>query len=160
MATHSEKQIANSNQRPPEEVESTSSTGASLVHQRTEMSYSGPLPPPNVLEGFEKILPGAAERIFVMAEKQLEHRMSLEKTVIEGGSKRADKGIYAAVIIEAMFLATSCYLAHLGMTADALKVVGGSAVGLLAAFGFGTLSRRNERIKKKQIQAEVSDSSL
>ncbi len=87
-----------------------------------------------------------------MAEKQLEHRMFLEKTVIEGGSKRADKGIYAAVIIEGMFLATSCYLAHLGLAADALKVVGGSTVALLGAFGFGTLSRRSERIQKKQIQ--------
>ncbi len=87
-----------------------------------------------------------------MAEKQLEHRLHLEKVVIEGGSKQAGMGIYAAVIVEGMFLATSCYLAHLGLTADALKVVGGSAVGLLGAFGFGTLSRRSERIKKKQIQ--------
>jgi len=94
-----------------------------------------------------------------MAEKQLDHRMALEKTVVEGGSKRADKGIYAAVFIEGMFLATSCYLAYLGLTADALKVVGGSAVALLSAFGFGTWSRRSERIKKKQIQSqdEVSE---
>lgn len=40
------------------------------------------------------------------------------------------------------------------MTVDALKVVGGSAVALMGAFGFGTLSRRNARIKKKQIQTE------
>lgn len=100
------------------------------------------------------MLPGSAERIFTMAEKQLEHRMYLEKVVVEGGSKRAGMGIYAAVIVEGMFLATSCYLAHLGLTADALKVVGGSAVGLLGAFGFGTLSRRSERIKKKQRQIQ------
>ena len=118
------------------------------------MSYSGPLPPPGVLQEFERVLPGAAERIFVMAEKQLEHRMSMEKTVVEGGTKRANLGIYAAVAIEGMFLATSCYLAHLGLTADALKVVGGSAVGLLGAFGFGTLSRRSERIKKQEVQAK------
>jgi len=152
MAEPDEQSALERSQRPPEEVEDTSSRGSSLVHQQTEVSYSGPLPPPGVLAEFEKVLPGSAERIFVMAEKQLEHRMSLEKTVIEGGSKRADKGIYAAVLIEGMFLATSCYLAHLGLTTDALKVVGGSAVGLLSAFGFGTLSRRSERIKKKKIQ--------
>ena len=89
-----------------------------------------------------------------MAEKQLAHRMSLEKMVVQGGSRRADNGIYAAVIIEGMFLATSCYLAHLGLTADALKVVGVSAASLLTAFGFGTLSRRRERIRKKQIQTQ------
>lgn len=152
MANHSERRISRQNPPPSEGEAVTPSRGSSLVHQRTEVSYSGPLPPPNVLEDYERILPGAADRIFVMTEKQIEHRMSLERTVIEGGSKRADKGIYAAVIIEGMFLATSCYLAHLGLTADALKVVGGSAVALLTAFGFGTLSRRSERIKKKEIQ--------
>lgn len=131
---------------PPERV--------SLVHSHTEVSYSGPLPPPHVLRDYEDVLPGLADRIVTMAEKQLDHRMRLEKTVIAGGSKRASQGIYAAVIIEGMFLATSCYLAHLGMTADALKVVGGSAVALVGAFGFGTLSRRSERIKKKQIQTQ------
>ena len=126
----------------------------SSVHQYTEVSYSGPLPPPAIMQGYEDVLPGAAERILAMAEKQLDHRMHLEKVVIEGGSKRADKGIYAAVIVEGMFLATSCYLAHLGLTAAALEVVGGSAVALVGAFGFGTISRRNERIKKKQIQTQ------
>jgi len=41
------------------------------------------------------VLPGSAERIFTMAEKQLEHRTHLEKGVVEGGSKRASMGIYA-----------------------------------------------------------------
>ena len=154
MADRDEDNAIRRQLRPPESEADASSRGPSFVHQHTEVSFSGPLPPPGVLEGYEKILPGSAERIFTMAEKQLGHRMHLEKVVVEGGSRRADLGIYAAVIVEGMFLATSCYLAHLGMTAEALKVVGGSAVGLLGAFGFGTLSRRSERIRKKQIQAQ------
>ena len=154
MADQDERRVTRQELRPPENEAPASSRGSSLVHQHTEVSFSGPLPPPGVLEGYEKVLPGSAERIFTMAEKQLEHRMYLEKVVVEGGSKRANMGIYAAVIVEGMFLATSCYLAHLGLTADALKVVGGSAVGLLGAFGFGTLSRRSERIKKKQKQTQ------
>lgn len=154
MANDNDKSLIQNEERPPESDDVSSSRGSSLVHQHTEVSYSGPLPPPNVLDSFEKVLPGAAERIFAMAEKQLEHRMSLEKMVVQGGSRRADNGIYAAVIIEGMFLATSCYLAHLGLTADALKVVGVSAASLLTAFGFGTLSRRSERIRKKQIQTK------
>jgi len=157
MANHDERRVTRQEPRPPEGEANASPRGPSLVHQRTEVSYSGPLPPPGVIQGFENVLPGAAERIFTMAEKQLEHRMYLEKVVVEGGSKRASMGIYAAVIVEGMFLATSCYLAHLGLTAEALKVVGGSAVGLLGAFGFGTLSRRNERIKKKQIQTQEEE---
>ena len=40
--------------------------------------YSGPLPKAEDLAKYEALLPGAADRIFVMAEKQLSHRHDLE----------------------------------------------------------------------------------
>lgn len=46
----------------------------SLVVQAT--AFSGPLPPPQVLAQYESILPGSANRILSMAEKQSEHRRS------------------------------------------------------------------------------------
>lgn len=36
-----------------------------------ERSFSGPLPPPEYLDAYEKTLPGAPDRILVMAEKQV-----------------------------------------------------------------------------------------
>ena len=39
----------------------------------TESSYSGPLPPSTELEAYDKVLPGAAERIFSMAESFAAH---------------------------------------------------------------------------------------
>lgn len=47
-------------------------------------SFSGPLPPPKHLAEYERILPGAAERIFRMAEDQATHRRSLEQAVVMG----------------------------------------------------------------------------
>ena len=41
-------------------------------------ALSGPLPPPEMLAQYEEILPGAAERILSMAERQAEHRQKLE----------------------------------------------------------------------------------
>jgi len=32
------------------------------------MEFSGPIPPPAVMDGYEKVLPGAAERILKMEE--------------------------------------------------------------------------------------------
>ena len=93
MANHGERRVTRQEPGPPENEAEASSRGSSLVHQHTEVSFSGPLPPPGVLEGYERVLPGSAERIFTMAEKQLEHRLHLEKVVVEGGSKRADMGI-------------------------------------------------------------------
>ncbi len=122
-----------------------------MIHQQTEISYSGPLPPPGVLEGFERVLPGAAERIFSMVEKQLDHRISIEKAAVDSGVNNSAAGIKAAVVIEAMLVAGSCYLAHMGLGAEAIKVMGGSIVALAGAFGLGTWSRRTERINKQKI---------
>ena len=37
-------------------------------------TFQGPIPPPNVLEAYERLVPGAAERILKMAENQAAHR--------------------------------------------------------------------------------------
>lgn len=43
----------------------------SLVHQQVqEIHYQGPVPPPAILDRLENLLPGAADRIFTMAEKE------------------------------------------------------------------------------------------
>lgn len=42
--------------------------------------HSGPLPPPEMLEKYERLLPGAAERLFQMAEKEQAHQ---HKTIAE-----------------------------------------------------------------------------
>ncbi len=45
----------------------------------TSLSYSGPLPPPQILRQFEEIVPGSAERILSAFEKESEHRREIEK---------------------------------------------------------------------------------
>jgi uncharacterized membrane protein len=41
-------------------------------------SFSGPIPHPYIIEGYEKVLPGSADRILSMAETQAKHRQDLE----------------------------------------------------------------------------------
>src|SRR5712692_7394312 len=52
---------------------------ASVHH---ESIFFGPLPPPEALGKYEGVLPGAADRIMTMAEKQAEHRQKLESKVV------------------------------------------------------------------------------
>ena len=40
--------------------------------------FQGPLPPPNVLRGYEEVVPGGAERLFAMVERQAAHRQGIE----------------------------------------------------------------------------------
>lgn len=45
--------------------------------------HSGPLPAPETLAGYEHILPGAAERILQMAEREQNARITLDQTQLE-----------------------------------------------------------------------------
>lgn len=46
-------------------------------------SYSGPLPRPDDFAQFERVHPGAADRILKMAEEQAAHRQKMERLELE-----------------------------------------------------------------------------
>ena len=52
-------------------------------------SFSGPLPPPSIYGEYERTLPGSAERILVMAEKEQNHRTEWEKTAFDTSAQEA-----------------------------------------------------------------------
>ncbi len=73
-------------------------------------SFSGPLPPPNILEGYEKIIPGAADRIITMAEKQSNHRQSLENIIIRSNTRNESIGMWLAFILTIGLMCFGFYL--------------------------------------------------
>lgn len=48
-----------------------------------EITHEGPLPPPQMLDGYERVVQGAAERIIRMAELEQLHRQQLENKAID-----------------------------------------------------------------------------
>ncbi len=54
-----------------------------------------PLPLPQLLEGYERIVPGSAERILKMAEEQQTHRQRLERQALQIEPRNSFAGIYA-----------------------------------------------------------------
>lgn len=61
--------------------------------------HSGPLPPPEQLAAYERLLPGAVERIMQMAERQAAHRMSLEQKAVSTQLKESGRGQIFGLII-------------------------------------------------------------
>lgn len=47
-------------------------------HQYISEHYEGAIPPPKIVEGYERICPGATDRILAMAENDLKHKHELE----------------------------------------------------------------------------------
>ena len=73
-------------------------------------SFEGPIPPPALLEGYERVTPGAADRILSMAERQAAHRQELEKTVTERSLANEDKGIRYGFILSFLLMAFGFFL--------------------------------------------------
>lgn len=67
------------------------------VHQRSE--WSAPLPPPVILQEYEQILPGGAERVFAMTELEQKHRHQFEDKDINLGTKLKLRGQGAAIVL-------------------------------------------------------------
>lgn len=66
------------------------------VAKVVQSEFSGPIPPPNMIKGYEAILPGAADRIITMAEKQSSHRQEMERKIISADSRDSLLGILFA----------------------------------------------------------------
>lgn len=49
----------------------------------TEHVYEGPVPPPDVLRGFEELVPGSADRLLRLAEHESAHRHDLEARALQ-----------------------------------------------------------------------------
>ena len=73
-------------------------------------SFSGPLPPPNVLRGYEGVLPGSADRIISMAEKQLSHRHDVEARIVKSNLRNESVGMWLSFILTMALMGFGFYL--------------------------------------------------
>jgi len=77
---------------------------------RQERRFQGPIPPVEDFAGYERILPGAADRILKMAENQAGHRQTLERRALSGDLIKVMMGTVLAYITFAGAMGGAVYL--------------------------------------------------
>ena len=81
----------------------TAPDGESLISvERSIQAFEGPIPPPDMLAHYEEVLPGAAERIITLAERQQDDRTRVNERVLDilGAELRVEAiGQYSALVI-------------------------------------------------------------
>ncbi len=100
-------------------------------------SWQGPLPPPDVLREYNEIIPNGAERIFKMAENQSQHRLSLEKDVINKEQNQSSLGQIFGFIIAVAFGAAAFTLAITGHEISGTIIGTVDLVALVSVFVLG-----------------------
>lgn len=123
------------------------------VSQQVTTQYKGALPPPEMLREFNDIVPNGAERIVAMAEKQLDHRLDLEKTVIKGDSKRSWWGLWLGFASTIVVTGAGVSVALIASPVAGATIITSTLVSLAAVFVFGQWSRRAEREHKANLMA-------
>lgn len=103
----------------------------------TASAFSGPLPPPSVLGGYNEILANGAERIMKMAENQSSHRIDMEKLAIKEELRQSKNGQFFGFILAILGMLIAFGLAYLGH--DTVAGIFGTTtiVGLVTIFVIG-----------------------
>lgn len=114
-------------------------------------SFSGPLPPPEALEKYNQVLPGAAERILMMAEQQGKHRQLIEKRVIDSNAFTQKMGPVLGFIVAMTAVLGGIYLVHSGQSTAGLVSILVPLATLSGIFIYGKSEQR------KELQAKAQD---
>ena len=99
--------------------------------------FSGPIPHPRHLRGYEEVAPGAAERIIGMAEKQQAHHMHMDKSVLSAEISDRKLGMWLGAGAFAFLVGCALVTA---LTIDS-EIVPGLFLGAAAIGGVGLFIR-------------------
>ncbi|HEY5105368.1 MAG TPA: DUF2335 domain-containing protein [Caulobacteraceae bacterium] len=105
--------------------------------------HRGPLPPPSDLALYDRALPGAAERIVAMAEKNQDHRHAQEAKMVARRLTFQERGQSYALIALLAIIAAVVAIAYFGHAKEAVAFVVAITVSVVAAFlGRSLLQKR------------------
>ena len=107
------------------------------------------------MEGYDKVLPGSADRILKMAESQAEHRQNLERKVVEGNLRAQAWGQFYAFVLCLSLFAGSIYLLAHGIQIGGLSALVLAVGGFVGTFLYGRSRQEKEREAKSLAPAKL-----
>jgi uncharacterized membrane protein len=130
------------NNKPQNQVRQTGNhqpvnAGVQQNSIQVQQTFTGPLPHPSILEGYDKVLPGAAERIIAMAESDMRHQQKIEQEAIRVTGCQIKRGQTYAFWLAV--IAFACCLGALFMGSETVAgIIAGTTIGgLITAFVVG-----------------------
>lgn len=118
--------------------------------------WSGPLPPPEILGGYDQVVSDGAERVFRMAEGQSEHRRRIENRASWTETFLRIAGWASATGIGIIAVGGSLYLIYEGRTISGLAALLMSVAVLVGAFQG---QKRRLQQKSDQLSLDLPDES-
>lgn len=123
----------------------------SLIQQQLSVSsFSGPIPPPEILKKYDEICPGAADRLIQMAENQSSHRHSMENRSLELDHQRSMAGMWCGFAVALAGFSVAAWIAWLGHPWIGMMFASVDIVSLVGVFVYGKQHTAKERRERMQ----------
>jgi len=110
-------------------------------------SFQGPLPPPSLFGQYDQILPGSADRILSLAEKEQAHRQKWESEVLNAQKSEISRGQWMGFGLSIFALTIAFLCAYFGFPIVATVCISTVLVGIVTAF----LRGRSNKEKESQV---------
>ncbi|MEA1966754.1 MAG: DUF2335 domain-containing protein [Thermodesulfobacteriota bacterium] len=105
-----------------------------IAAQLTAEQFSGPIPHPDILRGYNQVLPGVAERILAMAELDQRHQIEIETSAQKLTANEAKRGQLFGLMVSISAFITSGVALFKGFENAAMFLGGTTVVGLVTVF--------------------------
>jgi uncharacterized membrane protein len=123
------------------------------------VSHTGPMPPPEQLREYESVLPGLADRIVQMAEREQNQRHAMQRATILGSQEITKRGQQYGLAVAVIVLVVAMILVLTGHDKAGMVLASVDLVSLVAVFVVGRVasSREEERRNKDASSDDGSD---
>jgi uncharacterized membrane protein len=143
----------------PEEEQETARRVLDIIAVRMRSEFSGPIPPPHLLKGYEDASKGSASRIIAMAESEQQHRHRREIMSTQASIANERWGLALGFILALTLILGGIGLLIIGRDIAGLVLIGGTAgtiaVTYLRSIQQG-LNEQQEQIKQLE-EGQKSD---
>ena len=121
-------------------------------------SFSGPLPPPEVLEGYERVQVGLAARIMEMAEREQGHQHEIARQQIALAERESSEamtrskiGLYLGAVVAIAFVAAAAAIAFFGHPYPAMVLGLTSVASIAGVFVYGAREQQRGRYDNERL---------
>ena len=123
------------------------------IRQET-MSHRGWLPTPAFMREYEEVLPGLAERIVAMPEREQGFRHGATQDIVRRDYSLRSTGQWMGMAALVLILAFCAFLAILGGIAAAASVAGVTIVGTVGVFVAGQVTGKSGPTSKELVESD------
>jgi len=105
-----------------------------IVTELLISSHRGPLPSPETMAAYEKVIPGLPKQLTQQFDNQVRHRIETEREIVKSQISLAKNGQWMAFVLTLFLLIAGVSLAVMGHPEITEKIFTVTIVGVVASF--------------------------